>query len=178
MPLLSYTSQDLGKILINKVLQLSTSSKENILLYVQLSLSGTFNEVLIEIAGGYTIDRVSVVCRDEEEWENLRKEAKPMPSAYCSNKTLRTESVRIKEVLFAGAHCQETIPECTLHIYVTQDCSWTEPHGVMSNLKQITAAVNQSSYSPAGWATQARVHGAIIIYSQGWGMGWVWGVVA
>lgn len=67
MPLLSYTSQDLGKILINKVLQLSTSSKENMLLYVQLSLSGTFNEVLIEIAEGHTIDRVSVVCRDEEE---------------------------------------------------------------------------------------------------------------
>lgn len=39
-----------------------------------------------------------------------------MPSAYCSNKTLRTESVRIKEVFLVGVHCQETIPEC---IYIS-----------------------------------------------------------
>lgn len=31
------------------------------------SVSGTFNEVLIEIAEGYTIDTDPVVCGDEEE---------------------------------------------------------------------------------------------------------------
>lgn len=53
------------------------------------SVSGTFNEVLIGIAEGYTIDTDPVVCGDEEEWENLRKEKKAnhIPSDYCCNKT-------------------------------------------------------------------------------------------
>lgn len=66
------------------------------------SVSGTFNEVLIEIAEGYTIDTDPVVCGDEEECENLRKEKRQtiFPLIIAPIKHLRTESLKIGSGVF------------------------------------------------------------------------------
>lgn len=70
---------ELRKILIYKVLLLLTSLQRLYYCMWSSDISGTFNEVLIDTAEGYTIDTIRFVCRDNKDGKNKKGKRKSTP---------------------------------------------------------------------------------------------------